>query len=154
MTFQGSILDVAFALVAQPAAAGGYGYASSLPYVDAALEYLGYLDFYGEQRDAIAYGVLIYMFFFGLLTTLALRERGFGFLVNALIGGCGVGLALFLCGPRFHLLAQVPDRLRFNATLLACAFASALMLILTALFKEAIGRCVGGFFHRFVVYRG
>ena len=134
-------LAAAFCLCAFPAAAGaGYGYESSFPFIDLAIEKLGYIDLYGEQRDAFAYVLLFYAFCFGILTHLALKELGFGFILNAVIGCFGVVLGAYLTGPRLHLLTHMTERGRLSVIVVACGLGSALLLVLLAFIREKLFR--------------
>lgn len=131
-----------------PARAAGYDDGASLPIIDKMVNWIGYHDFTGENRDLFTFGLCVYALFFGVLTEMAARERAFGRVLNGVVGVIGVCLVLFLCGPRLNLLDGWPEGARFNFTLIASGVGSAVFLIACAIvmgrFKSLLGRGLDG----------
>jgi hypothetical protein len=117
-----------------PAFAGGFGH-SRIPLADNLFDLIGLTDLSGERRDLLAVCLGFYALCFGILTNMAIRERGFGNVGNGIVGVAGICLAIFLCSPRFHLLGDLSEEARFNVVLVAASFGSAFTLVLGAVVK-------------------
>lgn len=127
------LLAAPLALAAcRPALAAGYGDSGGFSIVDKLVDWIGWSDFTGDKRDLFAFGLGVYAVCFGLLTDMAVKEKAFGRVMNGVVGVIGVCLVLFLCGPRLHLLNDLPENYRFNFALLASGVGSAVFLLVCA----------------------
>jgi uncharacterized membrane protein YeaQ/YmgE (transglycosylase-associated protein family) len=105
------VLPLAFlAASCLPAVAQAYGSNSSFPGFDTLVRLLGYDALNGDQRDMMASLLVLFGLVFGYFSHLGFRESGFGIVVNGLVGLVGSCLALYLFGPKFNLLANLPGK--------------------------------------------
>ncbi|MDI9850230.1 hypothetical protein QM467_19520 [Rhodoblastus sp. 17X3] len=126
------------ALSGDPALARGYGEASSLPIVDAAVDWIGFRDLTGDRRDLFAYCLIAYALFFGPLTDLVLQERGFGKALNGVVGIVGICLALHFVGEQLPSFHDTTGPMRFNLMLIIAGAGSALTLVAASVLKNAV----------------
>lgn len=125
------------ALNGDPALARGFGEGSSLPIVDDLVDWIGFRDVTGDRRDLFAYSLMAYALFFGPLTDLVLRERGFGKALNGVVGIAGICLALHFVGERLPAFHDTTGTMRFNLMLIVAGAGSALTLVAAAVVKNA-----------------
>jgi hypothetical protein len=137
-------LSLIAAATCEPALADGFNQ-SSIPYVDKVFDWIGLTDLSGQYRDLLTFCLAGYALCFGIFTNMAIRERGFGNAGNGVVGVAGICLAIFLCSPRFHILNDLPEDVRFNVMLIAASFGSAFALIFGAVLKGIILRLLAAF---------
>jgi hypothetical protein len=133
--FAGAVL---VALSGHHALARGFGEGSSLPVVDSLVDWIGFRDLTGDRRDLFAYCLIGYALFFGPLTDLVLKERGFGKAGNGAVGIVGICLALHFVNawlPAFH---DTTGPMRFNLILIIAGAGSALALVAASVLKNAV----------------
>jgi len=99
--------------------ANGLGGSAIPNFVDPLAEWLGFGALSDADRDTLALGVALYGLVFGYLTDLALADRGFGRIGNALAGIFGAGLG-YCFGP--PLLRHLPAAMQFNLTLIGASY--------------------------------
>ncbi len=133
-----------------PALADGYGSDSSLPFFDQIVDWMGWHDLSGERRDLLSFCLFVYAMAFGVLTNFTFKGRGFGIVMNGVIGVVGVCLGLYFCGSRFRILPQnLPEHTLFNVILIIACLGSAILLVVSAGVKgvtlKALGRFVDTF---------
>jgi hypothetical protein len=137
-------LVVLTAVLCEPALAGGYGDSSSLPLVDRVVEWIGFRNMTGDNRDLLMICLAAWGLAFGAFSHLAFKERGLGVIGNALVGIAGACVGLYLCGPRFGLARHLTEDGYFKASLIICAACSGLALLILSVVKEVTFRLVGG----------
>ncbi|HUO55771.1 MAG TPA: hypothetical protein VMU18_13570 [Rhodoblastus sp.] len=123
------------ACCASGALARGYGQDSSLPWIDDIVEWIGFTDFAGDRRDLFAYCLVVFAFSFGYLSDLAFKERGFGKVLNGIIGIAGICVALHFFVPHQAMLGGASEMLRFNLGLIAAGAGASVLLVIAALVK-------------------
>ena len=142
----GLVALLSFSLIAaascEPALADGFNQ-SSIPYVDNVFDWIGLTNLSGQYRDLLTFCLVGYAVCFGIFTDMAFRERGFGYVGNGIVGVAGICFAILLFSPRFHILNDLPENVRFNVILITAAFGSAFALVFGALLKGAVLRFVG-----------
>lgn len=128
------------AITIDQALARGYGMDSSLPFLDDIVEWISLRDLTGEWRNLFGYCLLGFALFFGYLTNLAFDERGFGKVLNGVVGIFGICLALRYVGPYFDLVSDASGKLRLNIALIIAGSGAAVALCCGAFLKGVVMR--------------
>jgi uncharacterized membrane protein YeaQ/YmgE (transglycosylase-associated protein family) len=129
-------------LAAVPALAGGYVSGSTHTFVDSIIEWIGVADMDDEAVDVFGAALLVFAAFFGYFSNLAMKEHGFGIVLNGLIGVAGICVVLHFALPRLPLLRGVSEEMRFTLGLIVAATGAPLFLVAAALFMKAATRRV------------
>jgi uncharacterized membrane protein YeaQ/YmgE (transglycosylase-associated protein family) len=129
-------------LAAVPALAGGYGLGSSHTFPDSIVEWIGFIDLDDETLNLFGAALFVFAGFFGYFSKMAIKEHGFGLVLNGLIGVAGICVALHFAVPRLPLLSGVSDEMRFGLGLIIAFAGAALLLVIAALFKNVATRQV------------
>lgn len=130
-----------------PAFAQAYGSKSALPGFDGFVGLLGLDGLGGDQRDLLALALVAFALCFGYVSHLSFRNSGFGVLLNGLVGVAGSCVALYLLGPKFHLLAPVQGRPQDFLPLVLVAGAAVPTLIVAATLNKLRRRATINFFY-------
>ncbi len=136
-------------LAAVPALAGGYGLGSSHSFLDSIIEWVGFIDLDDETLNLFGAALFVFAGFFGYFSKMAIKEHGFGIVLNGLIGVAGICVALHFAVPRLPLLSGVSDEMRFGLGLIVAGAGAALLLVAAALFKNVATRQVNRILIRF-----
>jgi hypothetical protein len=131
-----------------PALAQAYSNNSSFPGVDALVNLLGYDGLSGDQRDLLAFVLVVFAVGFGYFSHLGFRDSGFGMALNGVIGAAGSCAALYLLGPKFNLLAAVQGRAQDFLRAVLVAGAAVPALIFAAMLASLRRRATINFFFR------
>jgi uncharacterized membrane protein YeaQ/YmgE (transglycosylase-associated protein family) len=108
-------------LGAGSAPAGGYGEEFSLPVLDPIMNWIGFEKADGDSRDLFVAVLIVFAFLFGYFSKLAVKERGFGAVVNGLLGVVGICLALHFALPALSLLQAASDQMRYDLAIVAAS---------------------------------
>jgi hypothetical protein len=128
------------AITIDQALAHGYGMDSSLPFLDDIIEWIGLRNLTGDWRNLFGYCLLGFALVFGYLTNLAFDDRGFGQILNGVVGIFGVCLALRYIGPYFDLVSDASGKLRLNIALIIAGSGAAVALCCGAFLKGVVMR--------------
>ena len=120
------------------------------PVFDSVVEWMGLHDLSSDRRDLLSFCLLVYATVFGVLTNFAFKDKGFGIVLNGVVGVAGLCLALFFCSARFRLLPQnLPEHTLFNVLLIIACLGSAVFLVIASQVKNVtlslLARFVDGF---------
>lgn len=107
---------------------------SSLPGAADLVDWVGFRDISYDSRDLFSYALVFYALGFGYLTDLALHDRGFGKIINGVVGAAGICIALHFALP--HLVAfGRGETVLFNLMMIVAFAGSAVTLVAAAAFK-------------------
>ncbi|PPQ31867.1 hypothetical protein CCR94_07780 [Rhodoblastus sphagnicola] len=130
-----------------PALAQGYAKDSSLPGFDSLIALLGYDNLQGDQRDLLAFVLILFGLGFGYFSHLGFRGAGLGVMLNGLCGLVGSCLALYLLGPKYGLLSQVQGRTHDFLLAVLVGGAAVPALILAIMLANLRSRATVNFFY-------
>ncbi len=131
-------------LAASPALASAYGFGSSHTFLDSVIEWIGFVDIDDEAVSLFGAAMLVFAGFFGYFSNMAIKDLGFGIVLNGLIGVAGICIALHFALPRFPLLIDGSEEARFSLGMIAAIAGAGLLLFVTALFKAVATRQING----------
>ncbi len=125
-------------LSVDPAWARGYNEQGVFAFFDGLTDWIGFGNLSGDWRHLFIYALVAFSFPFGYLSDLAFTERGFGRILNSLIGAAGfcIGLRLFL--PHLGAFQNETDTTRFNLGIIAAGSGAAFALLFAALTKAVV----------------
>jgi uncharacterized membrane protein YeaQ/YmgE (transglycosylase-associated protein family) len=127
-------------LATAPALAGGYMSGSTHTFFDSIIEWIGLADMDDEAADVFGAALLVFAAFFGYFSNMAMREHGFGMVLNGLIGATGTCIVLHFTLPRLPLLRGLSEEMRFSLGLIVAAGGAPSFLLAASLFKKVAMR--------------
>lgn len=131
-----------FLFAAVPALAGGYMSGSTHTFLDTIIEWIGLADMDDEAVDVFGAALLAFAVFFGYFSNMAMKEHGFGTVLNGLVGAAGICVVLHFALPRLPLLRDVSEEMRFSLGLIVAAAGAPVFLLVASLFKKVATRRV------------
>lgn len=127
-------------LASDPALARGYGEESGLPLLDTIVDWIGFRELTGDRRDLFGYCLLFFAFAFGYFTDMVFTDRGFGKILNGVVGVAGIAIALHFLAPYAATFAPSSEKLRFNLMMIGAGAGSAVALVVGASLKGVFMR--------------
>lgn len=131
-------------LAASPALASGYGFGSSHTFLDWVIEWIGFVDIDDEAVSVFGAAMLVFAGFFGYFSNMAIKDLGFGIVLNGLIGVAGICIALHFALPRLPLLIGGSQEARFSLGMITAIAGAGLLLVVLAFFKNVAMRQING----------
>jgi hypothetical protein len=98
-------------------------------------DWIGFRDISYDSRDLFAWTLFFYALGFGYLTDLALHDRGFGKIINGVVGAAGICIALHFTVPHLVAFGRGSEAVLFNLMMIVACAGSAITLVAAAAFK-------------------
>jgi hypothetical protein len=108
---------------------------SSLPGAAGIVDWIGFRDISYDSAELFSYTLVFYALGFGYLTDLVLHDRGFGRILNGIVGATGICIALHFALPHLLGFGRGSETVLFNLTMIVACAGSAVTLVVAAALK-------------------